>query len=400
MASIRPIDFMNQLVLVKGARSYRFERVSQLLESKVHRTRLEIDLSALAHNLKQYRLHIQPGTGVMAMVKAFSYGAGSVEVANLLQFNRVEYLSVAYVDEGVVLRKAGISLPIMVMNTEPSAFSSLVEYDLEPEIYSTEIATKLISFLKTEGVTYFPVHIKLDTGMHRLGFDASSIRSLLDMPALNSVFMVKSVFTHLVASEDPAHDAFTAKQVRIFDELCLDLRNGLGYDFLRHAANTAAISRHPNAQYDMVRIGIGLYGVDPGNAHLGLIESGTLKTTIAQIRHVAAGESVGYGRKSLLSHDAKIATIRIGYADGYPRSLGNGKGSFLIRGHEVRSVGNVCMDMTMVDITGHDDIVIDDDVLVFGPDKSILEIAKDAGTIAYEIMTGISERVPRVYFGE
>ena len=400
MASIRPIDFMNQLVLVKGARSYRFERVSQLLESKVHRTRLEINLSALAHNLKQYRLHIQPGTRVMAMVKAFSYGVGSVEVANLLQFNRVEYLSVAYVDEGVVLRKAGISLPIMVMNTEPSAFSSLVEYDLEPEIYSTEIATKLISFLKNEGVTYFPVHIKLDTGMHRLGFDASSIRSLLDIPGLNSVFTVKSVFTHLVASEDSTHDAFTAKQVMIFDQLCLDLRNGLGYDFLRHAANTAAISRHPNAQYDMVRIGIGLYGVDPGTADLGLIESGTLKTTIAQIRHVAAGESVGYGRKSLLSHDAKIATIRIGYADGYPRSLGNGKGSFLIRGHEVRSVGNVCMDMTMVDITGHDDIVIDDDVVVFGPDKSILEIAKDAGTIAYEIMTGISERVPRVYFGE
>lgn len=398
--SLRPIDFSNQLVLVKGARSFRLERVSQFLESKVHRTRLEINLSSLAHNLKQYRLHLQSGTRVMAMVKAFSYGAGSIEVANLLQFNRVEYLAVAYVDEGVTLRKAGIRLPIMIMNTEPSAFSSLLEYDLEPEIYSTEIASKLISFLNAEGVTFFPVHIKLDTGMHRLGFDSSSIKTLLEMPELNTVFRVKSVFTHLVASEDPVHDQFTDQQVRLFDQLCLDLRNGLGYDFFRHAANSAAIIRHPGAQFDMVRLGIGLYGIDPGNSEFNLIESGTLKTTIAQIRQVAAGESVGYGRKSILTKDARIATIRIGYADGYPRSLGNGKGSFLIRGHEVHTIGNVCMDMTMVDVTGYDDIQTDDDVLVFGPDRSISHMAKAAGTIPYEIMTGISERVPRVYVGE
>ncbi|MFN5421871.1 MAG: bifunctional UDP-N-acetylmuramoyl-tripeptide:D-alanyl-D-alanine ligase/alanine racemase [bacterium] len=400
LTNLRPIDFSNQLVLVKGARSYRMERVSQLLESKVHRTRLEINLSSLAHNLKQYRLHLQPGTRVMAMVKAFSYGAGSIEVANLLQFNRVEYLAVAYVDEGVTLRKAGVRLPIMIMNTEPSAFSSLLEYDLEPEIYSSDIAEKLISFLHGEGITFFPVHIKLDTGMHRLGFDSASLNNLLDIPDLNTVFRVKSVFTHLVSSEDPAHDEFTQKQMRLFDQLCLDLRNGLGYDFFRHVANSAAITRHSSAQYDMVRLGIGLYGIDPGNTELNLIESGTLKTTIAQIRQVAAGESVGYGRKAILTRDSKIATVRIGYADGYPRSLGNGKGSFLIRGHEVSTIGNVCMDMTMVDVTGYDDIQTDDDVLVFGPDRSIAAMAKAAGTIPYEIMTGISERVPRVYVGE
>ena len=400
LMNLRPIDFSNQLVLVKGARSFRLERVSQLLESKVHRTRLEINLSALAHNLKQYRLHLRPETRVMAMVKAFSYGAGSIEVANLLQFNRVEYLAVAYVDEGVTLRKAGVRLPIMIMNTEPSAFSSLLEYDLEPEIYSTDIAERLISFLNGEGVTFFPVHIKLDTGMHRLGFDSASLNNLLDLPQLNSIFRVKSVFTHLVASEDSTHDEFTQKQMRLFDQLCLDLRNGLGYDFLRHAANSAAITRHPAAQYNMVRLGIGLYGIDPGNTELNLIESGTLKTTVAQIRQVAAGESVGYGRKAILKKDSRIATVRIGYADGYPRSLGNGKGTFLIRGHEVQTIGNVCMDMTMVDITGYNDIQTDDDVLVFGPDKSIAKMATSAGTIAYEIMTGISERVSRVYVGE
>ena len=393
-------SFRNEVILIKGARSFRFERISHLLERKVHQTRLEIDLAAITQNLKAYRGSLHPETGIMVMVKAFSYGAGSYEVANLLQFHRVEYLAVAYVDEGVELRKAGIRLPIMVMNTEAQAFPELLEYNLEPEIYSVEIANLFYQYLQGEGISHFPIHIKLDTGMHRLGFEPGALGELFKLMGKGHAFKVQSVFTHLVASEDPNEDAFTRSQVSIFDECCEQIQAGLGYSFLRHASNTAAISRHPNLQYDMVRLGIGLYGVDPGNSMPDLIESGTLKTTISQIKDVKAGESVGYGRKAILTKDARIATIRIGYADGYPRNLGNGKGTVWINGHLVYTVGNVCMDMTMVDITDYPGIKLDDEVVVFGQENSVQKLAIAAQTIPYEIMTGISQRVPRVYFGE
>ena len=393
-------SFRNEVILIKGARSFRFERISHLLERKVHQTRLEIDLTAITQNLKAYKGILHPGTGIMVMVKAFSYGAGSYEVANLLQFHQVEYLAVAYVDEGVELRKAGIRLPIMVMNTEAQAFPELLEYDLEPEIYSIEIANLFYQYLQGEGISHFPIHIKLDTGMHRLGFEPGTLGELIKLMGRGHTFKVQSVFTHLVASEDPNEDAFTRSQVAAFDDCCEQIKTGLGYSFLRHSANTAAINRHPNLQYDMVRLGIGLYGVDPGNSMPDLIESGTLRTTISQIKEVKAGESVGYGRKAILTKDARVATIRIGYADGYPRNLGNGKGAVWINGNLVNTVGNVCMDMTMVDVTDYPGINLNDEVVVFGQENSIQKLAIAAQTIPYEIMTGISQRVPRVYFGE
>lgn len=393
-------NFRDQVILVKGARSFHFEKVSHLLESKNHRTRLEIDLSSVAQNLNQFRTGLKPESRIMAMVKAFSYGAGSYEIANLLQFHHVNYIAVAYVDEGVELRKAGIRMPIMVMNTAPSSFSSLVEFNLEPEIYSIGFAQQLNAYLQHEGITYFPVHIKLDTGMHRLGLEQADIGLFIDQIGRSSAIRIKTVFTHLVASENPMHDDFTTTQLQRFNHACSLLSTHFGYPFIKHAANTAAIRRHPAAEFDMVRIGIGLYGIDPGNSDLKLQESVSLMTTIAQIKEVKKGESVGYGRQAIVDQDTRVATIRIGYADGFPRSLGNGNGTVLVRGNSFRTIGNVCMDMTMIDVTAETDITIEDEVLVFGKGHSLVDVAKAAGTIPYEIMTGISQRVPRIYLGE
>jgi alanine racemase len=286
------------------------------------------------------------------------------------------------------------------MNTEPQAFASLVEHNLEPELYSLEIIGQFNDFLKREGIRFYPVHLKLDTGMHRLGLDMPDVQRFIRDFAGSSHLVVKSVFTHLVASEDPMQDDFTRLQLDVFEQLCGMLQHGLGYYFMRHAANTAAIRRHPRATYEMVRLGIGLYGIDTGNSGLPLQEAVSLKTTIAQIRHVKAGESVGYGRKAMLSRDSRIATIRLGYADGFPRVLGNGRGQVRIKGRMYPTVGHVCMDMTMIDISGADDVGLDDEVLVFGIGRSIIDVAKAADTIPYEIMTGISQRVPRIYLSE
>lgn len=393
-------NFRNETILIKGMREFRMERISKMLENKTHQTRLEIDLTAILHNLQEYRKQIRKGTGIMAMVKAFSYGAGGYEIANLLQFHKVEYLAVAYVDEGVELRRAGINMPIMVMNTEPNSFSELVEYHLEPEIYSIEIAQLFNEYLMQQGLIYFPVHIKLDTGMHRLGLDSDSISDLIELIRSSNSMKVQSVFTHLVASEDPRHDGFTREQASLFESICDRIKVAFGYSFFRHASNTAAINRFPALQYEMVRLGIGLYGVDLGNTEMDIIESATLRSTIAQIKQVSAGETVGYGRRAVMERNARIATIRIGYADGFPRTLGNGKGEVLIKGYLVKTVGNICMDMTMVDITDYPDIQLSDEVVIFGRGLPVQKIAMQAGTIAYEIMTGISQRVPRVYYGE
>lgn len=397
LRNIHISDFRDELVLVKGARNFQFERVGALLENKKHRTRLEVDLSAIAQNLHQYKTSLRPTTKLMVMVKAFSYGAGSFEIANLLQYSHVDYIAVAYADEGVELRRAGIRLPIMIMNTEEESFSALITHNLEPELYSTAIATAFAQFLSKEGISHYPVHVKLDTGMHRLGFEAHELNAFFKQPNIQQLMHVKTVFTHFVAAEDPLQDGFTQYQLAVFNDLCGLLRGQLAYDFMRHAANTSAIRRHPEAQLDMVRLGIGLYGVDPSNDTAVLAEAIALKTTIAQIRKVKQGETVGYGGKTILNRDSVIATIRIGYADGFPRSLGNGKGTVMINGQLVPTVGSVCMDMTMLDITDHSTIALNDEVLVFGRDKSIVHMAKEAGTIPYEIMTGITQRVPRVY---
>ncbi|MEY3059280.1 MAG: hypothetical protein RL000_632 [Bacteroidota bacterium] len=397
--SIHVSSFRDELILIKGARHFQFERIGDLLENKKHRTRLEVDLSAIAQNLHYFKSSLKPSTKLMVMVKAFSYGAGSFEIANLLQYSHVDYIAVAYADEGVELRRAGIRLPIMIMNTEEESFSSLVAHNLEPELYSTAISNAFAHYLSNEGISHYPVHVKLDTGMHRLGFEETELHKFFDQPSIRQLMHVKSVFTHFVASENPSQDELTEKQLELFNRVCTSLQHQLGYDFILHAANTSAIRRHPTAQLDMVRLGIGLYGIDPGNDVAVLNEAVALKTTIAQIRKVKQGETVGYGGKAILNRDSLIATIRIGYADGYPRALGNGKGTVMINGHLLSTVGSVCMDMTMLDITDCPEISLNDEVLVFGPGKSIVQLAKEAGTIPYEIMTGITQRVPRIYLG-
>lgn len=394
------LHFHNESILLKGARVFEFEQLSHLLEEKVHQTVLEINLNAITHNLKQYQQLLSPGVKVMAMVKAFSYGSGSFEIANLLQFHKVDYLTVAYADEGVELRKAGIKLPIMVMNAEEVTYDLLVQYNLEPEIFSFTILFGFQQYLQRSAIDNYPVHIKLDTGMHRLGFEAKDIEQLSQLLQSSTSFKVQSVFSHLVASDSSEHDEFTKNQANIFLQSCNELQKATGYTFLRHIGNTSAIHRHKNLQLDMVRLGIGLYGVDSSvEMQQRLKNVTTLKTTISQIKKVKAGETVGYSRKGIVKKDSVIATVRIGYADGYPRALSNGKGKMWIKGHLLPVKGLVCMDMTMLDVTGTN-VQEGDEVIVFGEPLSVNDVANWADTIPYEILTGISQRVKRVYFEE
>lgn len=394
-------QFKDEYILLKGARVFEFERISNLLEQKVHQTVMEINLSAMIHNLKAYQKHLKPATKMMAMVKAFSYGSGSAEIARVLQFHKLDYLAVAYADEGVELRKAGISLPIMVMNADEAGFDALVTYALEPEIYSFPMYTAFHAYLKQQGIQQFPVHIKFDTGMNRLGFEIAAADTLALSLKTNHTMAVKSVFSHLAASESPEHDAFTRQQVSLFEDACTAMHKGLGYTFIKHIANSAAIFRNPAYQFDMVRLGIGLYGVDSAaGKNLSLETVATLKSTIAQIRKVKAGDTVGYSRKGKVTRDSLIATVRIGYADGFGRKLGNGVGYMLLNKALVPVIGNVCMDMTMIDITDVPDVKEGDTVEIFGKNLPVQQLAAWADSIAYEIMTGISQRVKRVYSEE
>jgi len=394
------LHFFNESILLKGARIFEFEQISHLLEEKAHQTVLEINLSAITHNLKKYQQLLNPSVKLMAMVKAFSYGSGSFEIANLLQFHKVDYLAVAFADEGVELRKAGISLPIMVMSPEEVTFDVIVQYNLEPELYSFTILQSFYQYLTTAGIEYYPVHIKLDTGMHRLGFEQSDMAQLKKYLTQFTRLKVQTVFSHLVGSDNPLLDDFTKEQAAIFNDCCQQLQQVISYPFIRHLSNTSAIIRHGNLQYDMVRLGIGLYGVDSNsNMQAQLLNVTTLKTSVAQIRIVKAGESVGYNRSGMVTKDTKVATVRIGYADGYPRTLGNGNGKMQVQGKLAPVIGNVCMDMTMLDVTGID-IEEGDAVTVFGKDLPVQDVAKWENTITYEILAGISQRVKRVYFEE
>lgn len=394
------LHFHDETILLKGARVFEFEQIGHLLEQKVHQTVLEINLNAITHNLAVYQQQLNPGVKMMAMVKAFSYGSGGFEIANLLQFHKLDYLAVAYADEGVELRKSGITLPIMVMNAEETSFDVLVEYNLEPELFSFGIFNAFEKYIRTTAITSYPVHIKLDTGMRRLGFEPQDIAELCDQLRRSSTFKVQSVFSHLAASDSASHDEFTRFQSGLFFSGCDQLQQALGYPFLKHIANTSAIHRHHDLQMDMVRLGIGLYGVDsqPG-IQQQLKNVTTLKTTVSQLKKVSTGESVGYSRKGIATKDSVIATVRIGYADGYPRLLSNGVGSMWINGHRVPVIGNVCMDMTMLDVTGLP-VNEGDEVIVFGEELPVTEMAAASQTIAYEILTGISQRVKRVYFEE
>jgi len=393
-------DFRDEIILLKGARVFGFERIDSLLARQVHQTVLEVSLDYMAQNLRQYQLLLQPSTRIMVMVKAFAYGLGSYEIGNFLQFHKVDYLGVAYADEGVELRQAGINIPIMVMNAEEEGLATLLQYDLEPVIYSNRLLEAVDQFFRKEAVTDIPVHIEIETGMNRLGFPAKEA-DVLASRLRDSSFKIQSIFSHLAASEEPQQDAFTRNQAALLTAAADRIQALCPYPILRHISNTAAILRHPDLQMDMVRLGIGLYGIDSDSSPgLDLKEVATLKSTIAQIKYLEEGDTVGYNRKGVSTTRTIIATVRIGYADGYPRSLGNGMGKMWLKGHAVPTVGNVCMDMTMVDITDVPTAREGDEIVVFGNELSLRRLAQWAQTIPYEIITGISQRVKRIYFEE
>ena len=396
-------NFNKESILLKGARIFEFERISNVLQQKAHETILEIDLNAVIHNLNYYRCKLSEKTKIMAMVKAFSYGSGSFEIANALQFHNVDYLAVAYADEGVELRKAGITLPIMVMNPEEQSFDVILKNELEPEIYSYRILQLFINAIDNhliDKTKEIPIHIKLDTGMHRLGFELKDIDLLVELLKNNLNIVVKSVFSHFAASENPEMDEFTIQQLNIFNKMCDILNDRLGISFIKHISNSAAILRFPDAHLDMVRLGLGLYGIaSVGFEQSELQNVSTLRTIISQIKRISLNDTVGYGRKWKALRDTTIAILPIGYADGLSRQLSNGNGKVLVNNQFAPIIGNICMDMCMVDIT---DINANenDDVIIFGEKYSVTDIANDMGTIPYEVLTSISRRVKRVYFQE
>jgi alanine racemase len=399
LQSFRVSSFHNETILIKGARKFRFENIVKLFEQKVHQTRLEINLNALAHNLKEYQKLLRRGTRIMAMVKAFAYGSGGVEIASTLQFNKVNYLGVAYVDEGVDLRKAGITLPIMVMNADETTFESLTEYNLEPVVFSMSLLHQFNDFIVRQGLDSYPVHIEIETGMNRLGFGVKEVEALGEKLSTSSLRLM-SVFSHLAASEDSSQDDFTLQQAAWFQQAADCIQQRISYSFLRHISNSAAIVRHPNLQMDMVRLGIGLYGVEIETHLLDLQPVATLRSTIAQIKHLNEGDTVSYNRRGVVKQNASIATVRIGYADGYTRRFGHGNGKMYVRGRLAPVIGTVCMDMTMIDVSAIRNVEEGDEVVVFGKELPVQQLASWIDTIPYEIMTSISQRVKRTYFQE
>ena len=388
----------HEVVLLKGARQFGFEKITDLLVEKVHETTLEVNLGAVVNNLNHYRSQMKPSTKLVCMIKADAYGAGAVEIAKTLQDHRVDYLAVAVADEGVTLRKAGITANIMVMNPEMSSFKTLFDYYLEPEIYSFRLLEALVAAAEREGITGWPVHIKIDTGMHRLGFDTSEIDLLVQRLKRQMAVMPRSVFSHFVGADSDSFDEFSALQFQRFDEASSRLQAAFDHKILCHIANSAGIEHFPERQLDMCRLGIGLYGVNPfGEASLSTVSS--LKTTILQLRHVPAGDSVGYSRKTILERDSVIGAIPIGYADGLFRQLGNRRGYCIVNGRRADYVGNICMDVAMIDVTDID-CREGDSVEIFGQQLPVSVVSEQVGTIPYEILTAVSNRVKRVYFQE
>ena len=391
------VNLRNELVLLKGARPFGFDQITEQLEQKVHETILEVNLNAVVDNLNYFRSFLKPETKMVCMIKADGYGAGAVEIAKTLQDHRVDYLAVAVADEGVTLRKAGITANIMIMNPEMTAFKTMFDYDLEPEVYSFRLMDALIKAARKEGITGWPVHIKLDTGMHRLGFDpVHDIDEVIDRLKHQSAIIPRSVFSHFVGSDSDGFDEFSAQQFALFDEGSRKLQSVFTHKILRHIDNSAGIEHFPERQMDMCRLGIGLYGIDPRDNHI-LHTVSTLKTTILQMRHVPAGETVGYSRKGKIERDSVIAAIPIGYADGLNRHLGNRHGYCLVNGQKAPYVGNICMDVAMIDVT---DIpcVEGDQVEIFGEHLPVTALSDTLDTIPYEVLTGVSNRVKRVYF--
>src|SRR5579859_1822128 len=390
-------SLFNKLILVKGARVFQFEKIVRRLQRKAHGTIMLIDMGKLVHNLNYFKSKLKPGVKVMAMVKAFAYGSGSEEVANLLQYHRVDYLGVAYADEGVELRKKNISLPIMVMNPSEASFPLMIAHSLEPVMYNIKTLRAFVKFL---GHRKASLHLEVETGLHRLGLEEEDLDEVITLLKNNPEIRVKSVFSHLSGSDEKIHDDFSTDQLNRYQQAYNKLATELNTQPLRHILNSAGILRFPDFQMDMVRLGIGLYGVDPTDENFpGLELAAALKTVISQIKKLQPGETVGYGRRGIAHQEITTATIAIGYADGFSRSFSNGKGVVLVHGEKAPVIGNVNMDMTMIDITGIK-AVEGDEVIIFGDGLSIKEVASRVGTIPYEILTSTSERVKRVFFSE
>jgi alanine racemase len=389
-------DLHDEIILIKGSRKFEFDRITEKLELKVHETILEINLGALVDNLNEYRSKLNPQTKTICMVKASAYGAGAHEVAKTLQEHRVDYLAVAVADEGVDLRKAGITASIMIMNPEWSAFKRMFDYQLEPEIYNFRLLHALIKEAEKEGITHFPIHIKIDTGMHRLGFAPTDIPQLVDSLKRQQAVIPRSVFSHLAGSDGKEFDDFTRRQIATFDKASTELQKAFPHKILRHICNSAGIERFPEAHFDMVRLGIGLYGINPVDNSM-IHNVSTLRTTLLQIRDVPVGETVGYSRKGKPTRLSRIAVLPVGYADGLNRHLGNGSGYCLVNGNHAPYIGNICMDVCMIDVTGID-CKEGDTAVIFGDDLPVTVLSDTLRTIPYEILTSVSERVKRIYY--
>lgn len=400
LAQYNPNTFNEETILVKGGRSFKFEEIVVLLEEKTHETVLEINLNAVIHNFNFYRAKLKPETKIMVMVKAFGYGSGSYEIAKILSHHKADYLGVAFADEGVDLRNAGITMPIIVMNPESSAFKAMVAYNLEPEIYSLRELKAFIALAQQQNLYNYPVHIKLDTGMHRLGFEEDQLEELINLLRNSNVIAVKSIFSHLSASDSPQFKEFTEQQIALFEKWSSKIMAALQVNPIRHILNTSGIYNYVSAQYDMVRLGIGLYGIGNQPEEMKQLRNvSTLKTVILQIKDIEPGESVGYSRKYMADAKTRIATLPVGYADGIPRAWGNGKGYVMINNKKAPIISNICMDMLMADIT-HISCREGDNAVIFGEDPSPVTIANALGTIPYEILSGISQRVKRIFYKE
>jgi alanine racemase len=400
ITSIHHLNFGNETILIKGARAFHFEKIVAALAEKTHETVLEINLNAISHNLNFYKSKLKPETKMMVMVKAFGYGNGGFEIAKLLEHHKVDYLGVAFADEGISLKNAGIRLPIMVLNPENTSFESIIQHRLEPEIYSLKGLKAFLKIVGEKKIHHFPIHIKLDTGMHRLGFEEEQLDELIFILKTNKSVTVKSILSHMATSDDLKHRDFALSQIDLFEKLSSKIVTELQINPIRHILNTSGISNFPQAQYNMVRLGIGLYGISNDSDEQKFLENvGTLKSIISQIRTIDAGESVGYGRRFIATKTTKIATIPIGYADGISRHWGNGVGYITVNNQKATIVGSVCMDMLMVDVS---DITCSegDSVVIFGENPTVIYMAEKLETIPYEILTSISQRVKRVFYRE
>ncbi len=394
------MNFENETILIKGARDFHFEKIVSLLEQKTHETVLEINLNAISHNLNFYKSKLLSKTKLMVMVKAFGYGNGGFEIAKLLEHHKVDYLGVAFADEGISLKNAGIELPIMVLNPEKTSFSAIIQHHLEPEIYSIKGLKAFLKIAEQKKLKHFPIHIKLDTGMHRLGFEEHNIAELTATLQGNETVKVKSILSHMATSDDLEHQEFALHQIDLFEKLSSKIQSELKINPIRHILNTSGISNFPQAQYNMVRLGIGIYGISSDEDEQKYLENvGTLKSVISQLRTIQKGESVGYGRRFVAERETKVATIPIGYADGISRNWGNGLGYVVINNREAKIIGSICMDMLMVDVT-EIDCKEGNSAIIFGKNPTVNFIAEQLHTIPYEILTSISQRVKRVFYRE